>query len=120
MTLDPRDLISMPEEDLPSPQSLPAAHFYGQIMKVERVVTPWNQATESASYTVQLLEPGEDVNPTDIAAIELPSYRLNAKNYEITPDGVYMIRRLHKSLGLPSTNSMEQNWVECVGKRSWA
>lgn len=127
MTLDPRELMSMPQDDLPDPQILPPKHFYGQILGYRQDVSPFDKTgnTQAIFYRVQLTEPAEDVTEEEVEAIkasgvELSAYQLRDVAYEITPSTMNSkgpIKRLHASMKLPGSNSTEQNMVESVGKR---
>lgn len=117
MTVDPRELMSMPQDELPEPKTLPAGHYYGQILRYEFGPTPWNADSTSLLYTCQITEPGEDVSADDIADIDLSSMSLRPVAYEIVPDRMNVIRKLHASMGLNTKNTTDENVVESVGKR---
>lgn len=117
MTLDPRELMSMPQAELPEPKALPAGHYYGQILRYEFNQTPWNTDTTSLLYTCQITEPGEDVPADEVADMDLSSISLRPVAYEIVPDRMHVIKKLHASMGLSSANSTDENVVESIGKR---
>jgi hypothetical protein len=123
MAYDPRnynasDLMSMPQEDLPKPKNPPTGHYYGQIMSYSRGPTPWNKEnTESIFYTCQIMEPADDVSPEEVVDLDLRSFRLQPIAYEISPDRIADLRKLHASLGLNQKNSSDQNVPEAVGCR---
>lgn len=128
MAYDSREsLMATPLDQFEEPKTAPDGHYYGQIIRHPDWRT--QEGTKNGDidilyYPIQLMEPAEDVDQTeldgiDLRAIELPYefWIWNKTKQEASKNSMFSLRKFHASLGFDETLPAEQSLHETVGLR---
>lgn len=112
-TTDIIDLLKKPMDDFPDLPSLPPQKwFYGKLIGVTAGHSS-KKETPLYNFEIRITEPGKDVTPAELNAIESEGFTLAdykaAANMYLTPNSLRMLRTFLSSLGFPTNVSFFEN-----------
>lgn len=110
MAVNFRELLSVKTEDIKNPVALSEGTYHGILAAREFGESSRNK-TPYVRYTVRLHSAGDDVDPADIAEIDLSSKKLRVDFY-LTPDSLYRLRDFLQSLGLSTEGRSLEELIE--------
>lgn len=107
-------LLARPLDDVKRPPVLPIGTYYGIINKYEYKESSAKK-TPYVQFTINQIEPGEDIAPEDLEGIDF-SKRTQFADFYITPDAEWRLKELIESLGVSTSGrSFGETIPECQG-----
>jgi hypothetical protein len=106
-------LLSTPASEIKPPAPLPAGPYIGTVNAYEFKTSAQKQ-TPFVRYTVNLSGPAPG-NDADLSEIEFP--RQLRMDFYLTPTSLFRLTDFHvKVLGLPETNTVQENITLAIGR----
>lgn len=92
-------ILSKPVDEAKRPPLLPAGTYHGMLGQYQLGETKSDKKTPFVRYNVQLTGPGDDIDPSDLADIDL-SKRTLYHDFYLTEDSQFRLREFMESCGL--------------------
>ena len=100
MTVDFRQLLSKPLDEVKRPPALPAGTYYGTVTKFEFGESN-EKKTPYLRLSLAVASAGDDVDQEGLKDIDLTKKQLR-KDFYITPDAEYRIKEFLESCSIPT------------------
>lgn len=114
MSVNFKDLLSTKLDDVKAPAALPEGTYHGTISSFEYGDNNKNK-TPYVRFALKFHSASEDVDPKDLADIDLASRKLSTDFY-LTPDARWRLKEFLVSLGLKTDGgSFDELIPEAVG-----
>ena len=114
MSVNFKDLLSTKLDDVKAPSALPEGTYHGSITSFEYGDNNKNK-TPYVRFALKFHSASDDVDPKDLADIDLSSRKLSTDFY-LTPDARWRLKEFLVSLGLKTDGSSFDELIpEAVG-----
>jgi len=115
MSVNFKDLLSTKLDDVKAPSALPEGTYHGTISSFEYGDNNKNK-TPYVRFALKFHSTSDDVDPKDLADIDLASRKLSTDFY-LTPDARWRLKEFLVSLGLKTDGgSFDELIPEAVGQ----
>lgn len=96
MTVNFKELLSVPVDSVKAPEALPEGHYTGRLRQYEFLESS-KKKTPFVRFTITLDSANEDVDAAALADVDLSKKQLRA-DYYLTPDSLFRLKNLLESL----------------------
>ena len=101
MAVNFQSLLSKPVNSIKEPAPLPAGTYTG-VIKSYKYDESREKKTPYVRFEVQLQSPGADIDPSDVAEIDLTK-KIMRRDYYLTEDALFRLKDLIVSCGVDSS-----------------
>jgi hypothetical protein len=109
MTVDFRQLLNRPTDDIKRPKPLPAGTYHGLVKSYEFGESA-QKKTPYVRFALTLNSAGDDVDQEELAEIELSSKQLSTDFY-LTDNSLYRLKEFLESVGVATEG---RSLGECI------
>lgn len=114
-TVNLQELLRKPADQVERPKPLPGGTYNGMVSGREFGESR-EKKTPYVRFSIQVVTPGNDIDPTTIAGIDLSKKKLR-RDFFLTPDAEYRLVEFAESCGInKSGRSLAELIEECLNK----